>query len=155
MQIPLADQQRGPAYQPPMQLAGQRIAVNICFEDLFGAEIVTAWRDPPLEPTMLLNLSNLAWFSGSIALPQHLQISRMRALETGLPLMQATNTGATAIIDAHGRVTAQLPFDRAGALHGEVTGYRGHTPYVKHGDRPALALAATLLAASLLLRRRA
>lgn len=153
MQIPLADQQRGPAYQPPMQLAGQRIAVNICFEDLFGTEIITAWRDPALEPTLLLNLSNLAWFRGSMALPQHLQISRMRALETGLPLMQDTNTGATAIIDAHGRVTAQMPPDQAGVLQGEVTGYRGHTAYVKHGDLPALALAVALLAAATLAHR--
>ena len=153
MQIPLGDQERGPAYQPPMRLAGQRIAVNICFEDLFGSEIIAAWRDPAAAPTMLLNLSNLAWFNHSIALPQHLQISRMRALETGLPLLRATNTGATAIIDPHGRVTAELPFDRAGALRGEVQGFSGRTPYVKHGDLAALALAAALLAASVRPRR--
>jgi apolipoprotein N-acyltransferase len=132
-----------------MQLAGQRIAVNICFEDLFGAEILAAWHEPALEPTMLLNLSNLAWFNDSLALPQHLQIARMRALETGLPLLRATNTGATAIIDPHGRVLAQLPFLQAAALRGEVSGFRGHTPYVMHGDLSAMALAVALLAASL------
>jgi apolipoprotein N-acyltransferase len=144
MKIPIGDQQHGPPYQPPMQLAGQRIAVNICFEDLFGAEIISAWRDPAQEPTMLLNLSNLAWFDDSIALPQHLQISRMRALETGRSLLRATNTGATGIIDPHGVVVAQLPFNLLGTLRGQVSGFQGLTPYVKYGDLPALALAALL-----------
>lgn len=154
LKMPIGDQDRGDPYQPPMRLAGQRIAVNICFEDLFGAEIIDAWRDPALEPTMLLNLSNLAWFDDSIALPQHLQISRMRALETGLPLLRATNTGATAIIDPRGRVLAQLPFLQAAVLRGQVTGYSGRTPFVKHGNIPALALAAVMLAASSLFRTR-
>jgi apolipoprotein N-acyltransferase len=152
MRIPIGDQQQGPPYQPPMQLAGQRIAVNICFEDLFGGEIIAAWHDPALEPTMLLNLSNLAWFGDSIALPQHLQISRMRALETGLPLLRATNTGATAIIDPHGTVLKQLPFNVAGFLRGEATGFKGHTPFVKHGNIPALGLALVFLAAAIAAR---
>ncbi len=155
MNIPIGDQQRGPSYQPPMQLAGQRIAVNICFEDLFGDEIIAAWRDPAREPTMLLNLSNLAWFDDSIALPQHLQIARMRALETGLPLLRATNTGATAIIDPHGVVVAQLPFNLIATLRGEISGFKGHTPYVKHGDIPALGLALVLLAVAAALRAKA
>ena len=148
MNIPIGDQQHGPPYQAPMQLAGQRIAVNICFEDLFGSEIIEAWRDPALRPTMLLNLSNLAWFNDSIALPQHLQISRMRALETGLPLLRATNTGATAIIGPHGRVEEQLPFNLIATLHGEVSGFEGRTPYVRYGNLPALSLAMILLVAA-------
>jgi apolipoprotein N-acyltransferase len=154
MRMPIGDQQHGPDYQPPMQLAGQRIAVNICFEDLFGAEIIRAWHDPALEPTLLLNLSNLAWFNDSIALPQHLQISRMRALETGRPLLRATNTGATAIIDPHGRVKAQLPFNLNLALRGRVAGYQGDTPYVRYGDIPALSLAVVLLAVAVARRGR-
>jgi len=93
MQMPIADQQHGGADQPPLAVAGQQIAVNICYEDLFGADIARAWQDhsgsscdsPRAEPTLLLNLSNLAWFDDSRALPQHLQIARMRALETGRP----------------------------------------------------------------------
>jgi apolipoprotein N-acyltransferase len=145
MKMPIGDQQHGPSYQPPMQLAGQRIAVNICFEDLFGGEIIQAWRDPALQPTMLLNLSNLAWFNDSIALPQHLQISQMRALETGRPLLRATNTGATAIIDPHGHVQDRLPFNLIATLHGEVSGFEGRTPYVRCGDLPALGLAVIAL----------
>ena len=105
-----------------MELAGQRISVNICYEDLFGHVIRRAWHDPEREPTIMLNLSNLAWFEDSIALPQHLQISRMRALETQHPMLRATNTGATAIIDASGAVAAQLPNNVAGALDGVVQG---------------------------------
>ncbi len=154
MQIPIGDQQRGAPYQGPMELAGQRIAVNICYEDLFGQEIISAWQVPGRAPTLLLNLSNLAWFDDSLALPQHLQISRMRALETGRPMLRATNTGATAIIDARGDVVAQLPFRTAAVLDGSVQGYSGTTPYVALGNLPALGLAGALLLAAALLARR-
>ncbi|MBV8208529.1 MAG: apolipoprotein N-acyltransferase [Burkholderiaceae bacterium] len=149
MQIPIGDQRSGADYQPPMHLAGQRIGVNICYEDLFGAEIIRAWKDPALAPTILLNLSNLAWFGSSIALPQHLQISRMRALETGRPVLRATNTGATAIIDPQGHVQGVLPYNLIATLRGEVRGYEGRTPYVITGNAPVLALAATLYAIAL------
>ncbi len=145
MQMPIGDQQRGAPYQGPMDLAGQRIAVNICYEDLFGREIIAAWQVPERAPTLLLNISNLAWFDDSIALDQHLQISRLRALETGRPMLRATNTGATAVIDARGIVTAALPYLTAAALDNRVTGYTGLTPYVRWGDGPALALIAALL----------
>ena len=154
MDIPIGDQQRGTSYQGPLELAGQRIAVNICYEDLFGAEIITAWQVPDRAPTMLLNISNLAWFDASLALPQHLQISRMRALETGRPMLRATNTGATAFIDAHGNVIAQLPFQTAGFLDASVQGRSGTTPFVTMGNLPALGLICTLLILALFLPRR-
>jgi apolipoprotein N-acyltransferase len=99
----------------------------------------------------MLNLSNLAWFEDSIALPQHLQISRMRALETQHPMLRATNTGATAIIDARGQIAAQLPFNAPAALDGAVQGYAGRTPFLRYGDAPVLilALAVLLLAAGI------
>lgn len=151
MRMPIGDQERGAADQPPMAIAGQRIAVNICYEDLFGHVIRRAWHDPANEPTLMLNLSNLAWFEDSIALPQHLQISRMRALETQHPMLRATNTGATAIVDAHGRVAAQLPFNAPGALDGTVQGQAGRTPFLRFGDAPALVacIVALLLAAGI------
>ncbi len=155
MQMPIGDQQRGATYQPPMALAGQRIAVNICYEDLFGAEIRQAWQDPAQSPTLLLNLSNLGWFNDSLALPQHLQISRMRALETGRPVLRATNTGATAIIDARGEVIAQLPYLTRGVLIGEVQGHSGDTPYLRTGNTPVLVAIALLLLAAWWLGRRA
>ncbi len=145
MHIPIGDQQRGAPDQPPIEVAGQRIAVNICYEDLF-AEIIRAPFRGDAPPTLLLNLSNLAWFDGSIALDQHLQISRMRALETGRPVLRATNTGATAIIDARGNVVARLPYLREGALDGQVTGHAGTTPYLRVGDAATIAAIGTLLA---------
>ncbi len=109
---------------------------------------------------MLLNLSNLAWFDDSSALPQHLQISRMRALETARPLLRATNTGITAIIDARGRVTAQLPIvvpnelPAAGTatagttiLEGTVQGKAGSTPFIRYGNLPILCLSVLALLA--------
>lgn len=155
MQMPIGDQERGPSYQPPFDLAGQRIAANICYEDLFGAEIIDAWQDPARAPTLLLNLSNLAWFNDSRALPQHLQISRLRSIETGRPMLRATNTGATAVIDARGRVTAALPFNSEAALVAAVRGHVGTTPYVRFGNWPALLLiVALLVVAAVAVRRR-
>jgi len=152
MQMPIGDQQRGKSAQP-LALAGQRIAINICYEDLFGAEIIEAWRTPGAQPTLMLNMSNLAWFGDSLALPQHLQISRMRVLETQHPMLRATNTGATAIIDAHGQVTAELPALTAGALNGQVQGYDGMTPYIRYGNLPALLIALALGVVALWMRR--
>jgi apolipoprotein N-acyltransferase len=144
MKMPIGDQQRGAAVQAPMLLAGQRLAVNICYEDLFGEVIIDAWKGGT-PPSIMLNMSNLAWFQDSLALPQHLQISRMRVLETGHPMLRATNTGATAIIDARGKVTHRLPFLTAGALTGTVQGMQGVTPFVRWGNVPVI-IAAVLLA---------
>jgi apolipoprotein N-acyltransferase len=161
MQIPLGDQTRGALLQPPFQVKDQWILPNICYEDLFGEEIAAqirdrVWHDLP-PPSMLLNISNIAWFGDSIALPQHLQISQMRTLETGLPMLRATNTGATAIIGVHGRVQAQLaPYTR-GVLAASVQGHAGMTPYVRLGNGTAVNLALLLIiaaAASARLRRR-
>jgi apolipoprotein N-acyltransferase len=155
LHIPIGDQERGDARQPPMALARQQIAVNICFEDLFGGQIIDAWYDPQHQPTVLLNLSNLGWFDDSIALPQHLQISRMRALETARPLLRATNTGITALIDAQGRVVDQLPPLTQGFLEGMVQGTSGNTPFIRTGNQPILWVSALVLLACRALGRRA
>ncbi len=154
MEMPIGDQEHGGATQPPMALAGQRIAVNICYEDLFGDVIRSAWLGTAAPPTIMLNLSNLAWFDDSIALPQHLQISRMRTLETQHPMLRATNTGVTAIIDARGKVTGALPILTAGVLTGPVQGFEGKTPFIRYGNAPTLVVAALLVLLSLALSRR-
>ncbi len=140
--IPMADQTRGAPRQPPMALAGQKVAVNICYEDVFGEELI---RSLP-EATLMLNLSNLAWYGDSLAQPQHLQIARLRALETGRPMLRATNTGMTALVAPDGHVEAVLPAFEAGALHVEVRGYQGLTPYARWGNWPAVAAALAVLA---------
>jgi len=150
LQIPMQDFTRGSGDQRPMELSGQKIAINICYEDAFGEEII---RQLP-EATILVNVSNTAWFGRSLAQPQHLQIARMRALETGRPMLRATNTGMTAVIDPRGRVLALAdPFSEA-VLRGRVQGYEGVTPFVRMGNGLAAGLALLLAAAAFTARVR-
>ncbi len=146
--IPLSDFSLGTANPRPLALAGQLVAPNICWEDAFGEEII---RQLP-EASLLVNVSNVAWFGDSLAPAQHLQISRMRALETGRAMLRATNTGMTAIIDPHGEVVARLPQFAEGVLEGEVQGHSGATPYVRVGNYP-IVLACLALIAALVFRR--
>src|SRR5690606_16044496 len=143
LSIPLSDFSRGSRHQQPMQLAGKQVAINICYEDVFGEEII--WHLPKAE--LLVNVSNDAWFGRSIGPWQHLQISQMRALETGRYMLRATNTGVTAIIDERGRVLQTLEMFTTGALNGEVQGFSGATPYVRYGNGPILGLISLLLLA--------
>jgi apolipoprotein N-acyltransferase len=136
LHIPLSDFARGAVDQRPLAIGGQRVAANICYEDAFGEEII---RQLP-EASVLVNVSNLAWFGDSFAPWQHAQMSQMRALETGRMMLRATNTGVTAIIDAKGRMLASLPLFSAGSLSGEIQGYAGSTPYVRWGNAPVLAV---------------
>jgi apolipoprotein N-acyltransferase len=146
MQIPLGDQTRGKLLQAPFQVKSQRVLPNICYENLFGEEIAEQLAADPKPATLLLNVSELAWYGESIAIPQHLQISQMRSLETGRPMLSATNTGATVVIDAHGKVVAALPYYQAGVLKANVQGMDGMTPYIVAGNRLFLALAALAVA---------
>jgi apolipoprotein N-acyltransferase len=147
MNIPLGDFTRGAAVQAPFEAAGQWVLPNICYEDLFGEEIAdqvaASYFSGRPQATMMLNVSNIAWFGNSIALPQHLQISQMRALEMRRPMLRATNTGATAVVDARGRVQAQLAPFTLGVLSAQVQGMRGWTPYILFGN--TLVLTAALL----------
>jgi apolipoprotein N-acyltransferase len=148
MRIPLGDFNRGPKIQPAFAVKDQRVLPNVCYEDLFGEEIADQIRSAPQPATMLLNVSNLAWYGESVAIPQHLQISRMRALETGRPMLRSTNSGATAVIDPHGKVEAALaPYTR-GVLAATVQGMEGMTPYIRFGNLLFLALAALALGAA-------
>ncbi|BDU54085.1 apolipoprotein N-acyltransferase [Limnohabitans sp. INBF002] len=132
MNIPLGDFTRGDVAQPSLQFKGERIAPNICYEDLFGEELARSFTDAESAPTMLVNLSNIAWFGDTVAIDQHLHISRMRAIELGRPMLRATNTGATAIINAQGQVTHRLPSAVKGALTADVYGVHGPiTPYAR------------------------
>ena len=137
VRIPMSDFSAGPAVQAPLPVAGQSIAPNICYEDLFGEEILASLP----AATLLINLSNTAWFGDSLAQPQHLQIARMRAMETGRMMLRATNTGITAAIAPDGRVLGQLPPFTAGALRVEAQGFTGLTPYSHWGNALALLLA--------------
>jgi len=149
VQIPMADFSAGPRDQPPLEIAGQpgvKIMPNICYEDLFGEEIIRALP----QATLLVNLSNTAWFGASLAQPQHLQIARLRAMETGRTMLRATNTGITAAIAPDGRVLGQLPAFTAGALRVEAQGFSGMTPFARWGNALALLIALISVLAAVL-----
>ncbi|HWV18603.1 MAG TPA: apolipoprotein N-acyltransferase [Rhodocyclaceae bacterium] len=141
MHIPMSNFTAGKTVQDALLFDGQKIMPNICYEDLFGEELIRGAAGA----TLLVNLSNTAWFGDSLAQPQHLQIAQMRALETGRMMLRATNTGMTAAINPDGTVAAVLPaFTRAG-LTVEAQGYTGMTPYMRYGNWGILLLAAAVL----------
>ena len=148
--IPMSDFARGERDAPPLEVAGQRVAANICYEDAFGDEI----RRRAAPATLLVNLSNVAWFGDSLAPAQHLQIARLRAAETGRAYLTATNTGITAAIDRDGRVLARLPQFTEGRLEIDAQGYSGATPYVRFGDWPIVLISLFVLAAAAVMARR-
>ncbi|MEO5702167.1 MAG: apolipoprotein N-acyltransferase [Casimicrobiaceae bacterium] len=147
LSIPLANQSAGAAAQPAFVVAHQAIAVNICYEDVFGSDI----RPQAESATILVNVTNDAWYGRSLAAEQHNQIAAMRALESGRPLLRATNTGITSFLGHDGREQARLPWYTRGTLELSVTGRNGLTPYVRYGDGLPLTLAAVLLIAALAL----
>ena len=158
MHMPLGDQTRGTLLQAPFAVRDQWVMPNICYEDLFGEEIAAQMRarfalQLPVQ-TILLNISNIAWFGNTIAVPQHLQISRMRSLETGRPMLRSTNTGATAVIGPHGEIQAQLAPFVQGTLAATVQGHAGLTPYVVVGNAAAISLVVLMLALAVALTRR-
>ena len=158
MNIPLGDFNRGAVGQPSFQVDGQRLAPNICYEDLFGEELGARFGDAASAPTIFVNMSNIGWFGDTVAIDQHLEISRMRALEFERPMIRATNTGATVIIDYRGHVTRALPRYTRGLLVGEVQGRNGITPYAwwvsRFGLWPLWGLALLTVAVALRQRRR-
>ena len=158
MHIPLGDFIRGAVGQPSFEWRGQRLAPNICYEDLFGEELGARFIDPARAPTIFVNVSNIGWFGNTVAIDQHLQISRMRSLEFSRPMIRATNTGATVIIDHRGEVTQSLPRYTRGVLVGDVQGRSGITPYAwwtaRFGLWPLWAAGVVVPGLALALRRR-
>lgn len=136
LNMPLSDMSRGSIHQQPMSIAGQQVAINICYEDVFGEEIIR----PLPQASLLVNVSNDAWYGESYAAKQHMQFSQARALETGRMMLRATNTGATAAIDPKGNVFAHAPHFTQTTLNVIAQGYTGSTPYVRFGNWPFLIL---------------
>jgi len=136
IRIPMSDFSAGNSIKPLVRAADIPIGVSICYEDVFGEEVIEALP----EAQMLLNVSNDAWFGDSLAPHQHLQMARMRARETGRYLVRATNNGISALVDEKGRVVSQLPQFEPQVLTGTVRLFTGTTPYVQYGNRVIVSL---------------
>ncbi len=151
LDLPYSDLGTGAAEQPPIEIDGEIIAVSICYEDVFSEELLPAFP----EATLIVNISNDAWFGRSIAADQHLQIARMRAAEVGRYAIRSTNTGVSAVIDPLGTVVEAGPSFEPVLLSATVQGFTGATPYVGWGNYPVMSLAfAMLVSAAFTARRR-
>ena len=145
--FPLSSFSAGADDQPTLVAAGQRLGVSICYEAAFEQEI----RQALPEATLLINISNDAWFGDSLAAHQNLQIARMRARETGRFILRATNTGISAVIDPDARLVARSKQFQTAVTIAEVQPMSDSTPYVRFGDQPILV--GNLLLLGLALRR--
>jgi apolipoprotein N-acyltransferase len=148
--LPSTDTIAGPQDQPLIEAQGERIAVSICYEDVFGFEQLDWLPDA----SVLVNVSNDAWFGDSIAPHQHLQIARVRAAEAGRYLLRSTNTGVSAVISPFGQIVDSAPQFEPWVVRETVSGFTGATPYVRLGNYPIvvvllLALTAQRLAAKI------
>jgi len=150
MNLPYSDFASGAPDQPPLSAAGEALAPTICYEDAYASEQLALARGS----TLLVNVTNDAWFGDSTAPHQHLDISRMRSLETGRPMLRATNDGVTALIAHDGALIGQLPQFKPGVLAGTVEPRVGLTPYARSGNAPVLVLAFVAVAAGFAWPRR-
>lgn len=132
-----------------LTIAGQPMRMSVCYEDAYAEEMIAGLP----EATMLVNVSNDGWFTGSIEPAQHAEIARMRAVETGRFLLRATNNGVSAIIDPFGKVTATAEPRIATVISGYALPMQGATPYVRIGNWFIIPLMFVLFAVPLLLMR--
>jgi apolipoprotein N-acyltransferase len=149
MSLPYDDISPGSEQQPVLTAAGQKLGVTICYEDSFGSDQLRVLR----AASLLINVTNNAWYGDSTAPHQHLQISRMRALEAGRYLIRAANDGITAAIGPHGEIAARLPQFTEGVLRVEVQPMAGLTPYARVGNYPVVLGAAAMLGLAIWRRR--
>ena len=122
-----------------------KIGMQICYEMIFSGRVV----DRKNRPDFIFNPSNDAWF-GDIGPPQHLAQARLRAVEEGLPVVRATPTGISAIIDADGRILESLALGVDGRIDARLPRAKGPTLFARFGNIIPLAFAALLLLLALL-----
>jgi apolipoprotein N-acyltransferase len=144
MPLPVADFSSGSLDQPLLRAAGHPVGVSICYEIIFGNQIIAQLP----EAAYLVNVSNDAWFGDSLAPHQHLEMARMRALETGRFLLRATNTGISAIVGPDGGLRERGRQFETAVVRGEIEPRGGATPYVRWGDAPVVIAAAVVVLAA-------
>ncbi len=133
------------------------IAATICYEAIFPGAIVpeASPNGPPPVPGLILNLTNDAWFGDTPGPRQHFAQARLRAVEEGLPLVRDANTGISAVVDAHGRITASLPLGVEGVLDADLpVRLEQRTVYARFGDAPFWLLLGLALLLAIAARRR-
>ena len=141
LHIPMSNFSPGGNNKPLLYAAGQNIGVSICYEDVFGEEVIDALP----EASVLVNISNDAWFGDSMAPHQHLQMARLRALETGRFMLRSTNTGISAIINEKGKILSRSPQFKPHTLSANIKLFDGLTPYARYGNYPIILLTVLLL----------
>lgn len=139
--LPYQDYQAGKKTQPLLSMNDIEFAALVCFEAAFGREALSAYPGAG----MIVNISNDGWFGRSIALDQHLQMTRVRAAEVQRPLLRSTNTGITASIDYFGQAQSQVPTHSQQVLSVQVAPRRGLTPYARWGEWPIFMLGLWML----------
>jgi apolipoprotein N-acyltransferase len=139
----MSDFSRGEPGGSVLKVNGVAVGASICYEDAFPEEVIRALP----AAAYLVNVSNDAWFGDSLAPYQHLEIARMRALEAGRPLVRATNTGVSAVLDHHGSVLGSIPLGQRAGLTVEIQPRAGATPFVAVGNGLAIGLALLMAAA--------
>ena len=147
--LPMSNFSRGPQQQPPLEAAGHQLAPMICYETVypdFAARLAA-------QSELLISISNDSWFGKSIGPLQHLQMARMRAIESGRWMIRGTNNGVTALIDHQGEITARIPQFTQAALHGYVQPRDGLTPWLRWGSWPLAVLVVALLLGCIFARR--
>ena len=141
LSLPYEQITAGDDHQPNLSAAGQKLGLTICYEDAFGSQQLKILRDA----TLLVNVTNNAWYGDSTAPHQHLQIARMRASEAGRYLVRSANDGITAVIGPKGDIVARLPQFQEAVLHAAVQPMTGLTPYARVGNYPIVIGASLLL----------
>lgn len=149
--LPMSDFQPGENQQAPLQAGAWAVAPLVCYEIAYPDYTARQAQ----AANLIVTLSNDTWFGRSIGPHQHLQIARLRALETGRPVIRATNNGLTALVDHHGHVTAEAPQFETTVLTGSVQPTTGQTLFDVWGSWPVVILAALGLLALMPYRRTA
>lgn len=136
MNVRLGNFSSGDIDQPLLKAAGYQFVTSICYEDAFGEQNIRYIE----QAKFLVNVTNDGWFDGSIEPYQHMQIARMRALESGRYLLRATNTGVTAIVSEKGKIIYQAPVMQRASITADIKPMSGLTPYARIGNKPVIVL---------------
>ncbi len=141
VEIPMSDLGKGEGPNLPIVLKGEPLGLSICYEDVFGEEM----RELIPASTLLVNVSNDAWFGEKLAPYQHQQKAQMRARELVRPLIRVTNTGVSSVIDHKGRIEGSIKHNVQGYLDAVVYPRTGVSLYARTGNWPVFILAMLVL----------